>query len=170
MIRGGATMGMGDYLKAQWNRYTKYFVGFFALLAAAMTISPGLEQFDTPTQTVFVHSFVFLVIFAVCLAVFATMRTAVAVVYVLRLSGGQRAFTYEFDRNGLLAREEVGTSITLPWSVVRRVDESSVAFRFYIRPMRAFYFPKRAFDVRDLPALRALLSEKLGTRARLKEA
>ncbi len=97
------------------------------------------------------------------------MRTAVAVIYVLRLSGAQRAFTYEFDRNGILAREDVGTSITLPWGVVRGVDESSAAFRFYIRPMRAFYFPKRAFDAQDLPALRTLLSEKLGARARLKK-
>lgn len=85
-----------------------------------------------------------------------------------RLSAEQRDVTYEFNGEGHVVRDRTGASIVMPWSVMRRGWETAKGFYLRLKPRGVRYVPVRAFAPADLPALRALLREKLGDAAKLR--
>jgi hypothetical protein len=87
-----------------------------------------------------------------------------------RFSEGQRQVTYEIDAEKLLARDAVGHITVVPWSLVRRVRESSRAFHFETMPAGSVYVPKRAFSMPALQTLKALTRVKLNKAAGRGEA
>ena len=166
-ITGRVTFTVLDHLRARANRNTAGLIAvMIAIVAIIAVFENGVPELDSPVAFV-IDALAGVMAIAGLFLAYVVFLALVIVALSSRLSKEQRNVTYELGQDSVLLRDETGATSTLPWTIVRRASESRAAFRLYLRPLRAIYFPKRAFAPQDIPALRALLSDKLGARAKL---
>jgi YcxB-like protein len=169
VIAGSARLGVGDLIRARWNRVTVFVLaGALAFLVAYDIWATRPEWAPTPDALRTWEPLGWSV--SAVLALWFAAVLAVGTLYGLRLSVEQRTLTYALDAEAIRAHDATGTGSAIAWSVVRRVSEGAWAFRLYLRPIRVLYLPKRAFAAQDLDVLRALFRDKLGMRAKLNES
>jgi hypothetical protein len=85
-----------------------------------------------------------------------------------RLSGAQRQVTYLVTREQIETRDAADAAIIVPWNGVKRCFESRSGFALRLKPAGLRWLPKRAFGSDATLALRRLIADKLGARARLR--
>lgn len=166
-VAGGTTITFGDRLLARWTSGTKLML----VLLAAVVVATTFESFRQLPPEPFGWAFMVLAGLVTTLAILGLWLALVAATVAitgLRMSVDQRRISYELDEAGVATRDGTGASLTCPWTNVRKARETSRAIRLSLKPMGSRYIPKRAFEANDLPALRALLREKLGAAAKLR--
>lgn len=146
----------------------KVTLAIFSLVIAGITASTAPMGHLTPLDAVISVISVLLTVLATVL-LWLTLIAAALAAYHLRAGSEQRDVSYEFADAGLTVRDATGASIVCPWSIVRRALETRRAVRLDTKPMGSRYVPKRAFTPDDMAKLRRLLSEKLGTAARMRK-
>ncbi len=175
IIRGQTVVTLGDQLRARWHSSTKYLM---LVLAAVFAIG----MFNSFRESVHLFPQTLTLLFVAVTIVAATIMIAMiclclwiviaAIVALSRLRSGkeQLAIVYAFGPDGIEIRDGRGVTMTTPWSVVAKARERKSAIRLSLKPLGSRTVIKRAFAPDDLQALRALLTQKLGPKARLKPA
>ncbi len=158
-----------DQLRATWNTRNKYALAAVTLIVAAISWH-DIPHLGMSTLEVVIGTFALVTTVLMMVLLWAVI-VAVAVTFTsLRQSKDQRAISYEVGADSIVVRDRTGMALTTPWTVVRRATESARAFRLELKPMGSRYIPKRAFAAADLIALRGLIGEKLGGKAKLRKA
>ena len=168
-ILGSAKIGLGDQLRASWNRRTRYALLFIMAVVPVVTLIQSPPHMTTSFE---IGLYVFVTIMMVLLVglFWFVLRTAViAIAFTVQLGREQRAMSYAIGDESIVLRDQTGTTLTTPWGVVRRARETKRAFRFELR-LGTRYIPKRAFAGDDIVLLRQLLTLKLGKKAKLRPA
>ena len=176
VIRGETTVTLGDQVRARWHSSTKYLMLLVAVFLAVMTLNSFFEFLHSPipqTETALLLAFMTIGM-AIMIAVFIAVLSGMIALYLalsrLRLRKEQLMIAYAFGPDGIEMRDGRGVTMTTPWSVVAKARERKAAIRLSLKPLGSRYVIKRAFAPDDLRALRALLTEKLGPKARLRSA
>lgn len=176
VIRGETTITLGDQIRARWHSSTKYLMLFVAaFLAVSMLVSflGSLKSPVTQTETPLLYAFIVVGMVTVIGLFVAVLSGVIALVLALsrlRLRKEQLMIAYAFGPDGIEMRDGRGVTMTTPWSVVAKARERKAAIRLSLKPLGSRYVIKRAFAPDDLTALRALLTEKLGAKAKLRKA
>jgi hypothetical protein len=82
-----------------------------------------------------------------------------------RFSAAQKHVSYEINSEHVLMRDATGSTSIIPWSIVRRVEESRYGFVVAVRPRGSRWVPKRAFTAASIASLRRLFRQKLGDKS-----
>jgi hypothetical protein len=104
-----------------------------------------------------------------CLLLFVLFLPIFSTVSYLRTSPEQKRVTYEIDSKRIMFRDAAGTELAIPWSSVRWCREDSLGFTLAIRPTGVIWLPKQSFTTGAVGALRTLVSDNLGERAKLSQ-
>jgi len=160
MITGHLQLGFSDQLAGYWGQSLAIRVAAIAMLACfGMVLMVEIVNRLAGSDASSIELLAFL-----ALAI-ASWQAMIAV-GVRRMSPQQRDVTYELDGERVVLRDAAGNSVSSPWTEVRTCRERPAGFVLAIGP-GARWLPKRAFAPEVLPALRALIRERLGPRARL---
>ncbi|HEX3674813.1 MAG TPA: YcxB family protein [Rhizomicrobium sp.] len=167
IIRGSTVITLSDQIRASWSARSKFVLGVLMLVISAVIM------FDVPREAPTIEYVAVTAITAagtvlLFAAVLLLVRVILVLIFRLRLGADRRDMAYEVSSDSILVRDRTGSSVTTPWSVVRRVKESRNAFRISVKPMGMRYIPKRAFSAGDLVSLRKLMVEKLSSAAKLR--
>jgi nitrate reductase NapE component len=160
MITGHLQLGFSDQLVGFWGQslWTRVaaiaMVGCFGLVLMFEIVN---WLADSDASSVELLAFLALAILS---------WPAMIAVGVRRMSPQQRDVTYELDGERVVLRDAAGNSVSSPWTEVRTCRERPAGFVLTVGP-GARWLPKRAFAPEVLPALRALIRERLGDKAKL---
>ena len=166
IIRGRATITLGDRLRAQWTRRFKYTAAAFVIFIVGMTVF-GFHVPLVGWLDVAVYAAALVVTTLLMVLIWLMLIVIAMAIVHARTSAAQRDISYAFDDAGFTLRDATGASFSCPWSIVIRIRETSRAFRIENKPMGSRYIPKRAFGADEIVALRALLKAKLGKAAKV---
>ena len=108
-----------------------------------------------------------LAVVGACLLVFALFLPTIRTVAYLRASPEEKQVSYEIDSKRISHRDAAGTEIAIPWSSVRWCRENSLGFTLAVRPIGVIWLPKQSFTTSAVGALRSLVNDNLGKRAKL---
>lgn len=177
VVQGETVIALGDQIRARWNNSTKYLMLLVAAVLTVMMVDEFRESLQRPTVGYELSPLMIacmIVALAVVIAVFVAFLSGLMALFValsrLRLRKEQLLIHYAFGTDGIAVHDGRGVTMTTPWSVVGKARESATAIRLSLKPMGSRYVIKRAFTPDDLRALRAMLREKLGPKARLRPA
>jgi hypothetical protein len=152
-----------------WTRRAKIMLALLSLFVAAMTVSDFPKGLTTSRDVAAVYAITTILTILLLALVWLSLVVIGFAFIQMRSSKEQCDIGYEFAAAGLTARDATGAAAICPWSVIVRARESRRAIRLDIRPLSSRYVPTRAFAPDDLARLRLLLSEKLGTAAKLRK-
>lgn len=165
-VTGNRTVTWAGQMQAIWG----------IMPAANRVIFPGLGAFGLGliTWSAVVGSMLAdrglsLSVVGACLLVFVLFLPTLNTVTYLRTSPEQKRVTYEIDSKRIVCRDVAGTELTIPWSSVRWCRENSLGFTFAVRPTGVIWLPKQSFTTSAVGALRTLVSDNLGKRAKLSQ-
>jgi hypothetical protein len=135
------------------------------LAAAAAAILP-----DGGWRELMVRAIPWLAMLALWLLLFTRFMGPIAVrQYEKQVKDARHPRAMVVDEDGHEMALSGGTS-RRHWDATPRVVETTEFLLFYITKQYATFLPKRAVPAGELPAVRRLLREKLGDRARLLDA
>lgn len=168
VVRGQTSTTFADRLRANWYGPIRYMVPIVAIVIAGITFA-GIPRSATDVEFVIALAATLSTVI-LFVGVYVLFMVVLLVFFALRLGKDQRKMTFELGSDAIVIADGTGATLTTPWSVVRRARESKRAINLNLRPMGIRYIPRRAFVLADIPALRALIGEKLGAKAKLAKA
>jgi hypothetical protein len=135
----------------------------FAAVAVAVLPHGGWRE-------LMVRAIPWLAILALWLLFFARMLGPLAArQYEKQLQDSRHPQALALDEDGYVATSFSGTA-RRHWTAIPRAVETKEFLLFYVAKQYAIFLPKRAIPAAELPAVRRLLREKLGDRAKLMDA
>ena len=168
-IIGATIITLSDQYRARWTSGLKCSLAILAVIFAGMSLQYIPRSPMTPVE-IAISAFAAVATVALFILFYLVLVILLVTLFSLRMSKEQRDISYVIDESGLVLRDKTGAAITAPWTVVRRAREDRRAFRLAMKPMGERYIPKRAFAADEVAALRALIAEKLGAKAKLRKA
>ena len=137
------------------------------ILPALAAFGAGLITWAAVAGSMFFDRGLSLAVVGACFLGFILFLPTVSTVSYFRTSPEQKRITYEIDSKRIMYRDAAGTELAIPWSSVRWCRENSLGFTLAVRPTGVIWLPKRSFTTTAVGALRTLVSDNLGKRAKL---
>ena len=159
-ITGSTVISFSDQMRAIfWSAPRRWRIsGILLIIAAGMYLLALALPSNADSDAISIFTFA-PIFFVLILFVFWLFRLRFS---HSRFSAEQKNVTYEINSEHVLIRDATGAVAVIPWSIVRRVEESRYGFAVAAKPYGLRWLPKRAFAAESVASLRRLFRQKLG--------
>ena len=168
VITGHTRITFSDQLRASWTPRLQYTLA--TLVVILTTVNLWSYRDDLFGEGDLLPKLIELVVVTVPVLLIwpIILLVSVAICHRRMRKCGHLDVTYQIGPDMLVVSDATGIRIDIPWNLIKNAREDRRAFRLSLKVGGQRYYPKRSFSETDLPAVRAVIREKLGTEAKLR--